>query len=237
LIGKAASNFTLPVRAMTATPPGIPIGVPSQLLERRPDIAGAERTMASANAQIGIAKAAYYPTVSLSAGGGLESSALGTLFNWPSRFWSIGGTASETLFDAGLRRATVNQYVAVYNADVASYRQTVLTAFQQVEDYLAAVRILSKQIKQQQEALESAQKYVDLETSRYNNGIDPYVDVLTAQTNQYEEQETITALHVEQMTSTVALIEALGGGWDVSQLPTPAQVSKAPERALTAIQK
>jgi NodT family efflux transporter outer membrane factor (OMF) lipoprotein len=237
LVGKAASGFSIPVKPLTSTPPSLPIGVPSQLLERRPDIAAAERTMASANAQIGVAKAAYYPTVSLSAEGGFESSTLQHLLSWPSRFWSIGGSASETVFDAGLRRATVDQYVAIYNADVASYRQTVLTAFQQVEDYLANVRILSQQIKQQQAAVDSAQKYVDLEKSRYDNGIDPYVDVLNAQTTLITDKQVVTSLQVQQMSTSVSLVEALGGGWDRTQLPSPAQVSALPDPASMAIQK
>jgi NodT family efflux transporter outer membrane factor (OMF) lipoprotein len=237
LIGKPASNFSLPVRPVTVTAPPIPIGLPSQLLERRPDIAAAERTMASANAQIGVATAAFYPTLSLTAEGGTESSTLAHLLDWPSRFWSIGGTASETIFDAGLRRATVDQFVATYNADVASYRQTVITAFQQVEDYLAATRILARQINQEQAAVDSAQKYLDLETNRYNTGIDPYVDVVIAQTTLLTDQQTLATLHVQQMTSAVELVEALGGGWDKSQLPTPAQVSQKPDKADTAIQQ
>ena len=182
--------------------------------------------MASANAQIGVAVAAFYPNLTLSAEGGLETSAIQHLFDWPSRFWSVGPSASETLFDAGLRRATVNQYIATYNADVASYRQTVLTAFQQVEDSLAAVRILSQQILQEQQAVDSAQKYVELETGRYDTGIDPYVDVVTAQTTLLSNQQSLASLHIEQMTASVQLIEALGGGWDHTQLPTPADVTK-----------
>ena len=163
LVGKVASNFSLPVRDLNTSPPPIPIGVPSQLLERRPDVAAAERTMAEANAQIGIARAAYFPNLTLSAQGGFESSSASNWLSWPSRFWSIGPSLVETIFDAGLRRATVHQYVAVYNADLASYRQTVLTAFQQVEDYLAAVRILSQQILKQKEAVASAQSFLNLE--------------------------------------------------------------------------
>src|SRR5580658_9111280 len=155
LVGKAASEFTLPVKAALATPPPIPLGLPSQLLERRPDIAAAERTMAAANAQIGVAYAAYYPNLTLSASAGFESSLWKRLFDWPSRFWSVGPSLSETIFDGGLRRATVNQFVAVYNGDLASYRQTVLTAFQQVEDSLAAVRILTQQVQQQYQAVQS----------------------------------------------------------------------------------
>ena len=226
LIGTNPSTFTLPVKALTTAPPPIPTGIPSQLLERRPDIAGSERAMASANAQIGVAVAAFYPNITLSAEGGLESSTLSHLFDWPSRFWSVGPAASETIFDAGLRRATVNQYIATYNADVASYRQTVLTAFQQVEDYLAAVRILSKQIQQQRQAVDSASKTLELEKGRYDTGIDPYVDVVTAQTNLLTDKQALASLQIEQMTSSVQLIEALGGGWDKSQLPSPSDVSK-----------
>ena len=237
LVGANASSFSIPVKPVTATPPPIPIGLPSQLLERRPDIAAAERNMAAANAQIGIADAAFYPNLTLSATGGYESSTWKHLFDWPSRFWSIGPTVNETIYDAGLRRATVNQFIATYNADVASYRQTVLTAFQQVEDSLAAVRILSQQIQQQQEAEQSAAQFVKLETARYETGIDPYIDVVTAQTTLLTDQQTLTTLRIQRMTSSVQLIEALGGGWDRSQLPTPAQVSKKLTKDETTIQR
>ena len=226
LIGANASGFSMPVKPLTLTPPPIPIGVPSQLLERRPDIAASERAMSAANAQIGVAVAAFYPNLTLSAGGGLESSSISHLLDWPSRFWSVGPSVSETIFDAGLRRATVNQFVATYNADVANYRQTVLTAFQQVEDNLSEVRILSKQLLQQQEAVESSKKFVELETARYNTGIDPYVDVVTAQNTLLSDQQSLATLHIQEMTASVQLIEALGGGWDRSQLPSPADVSK-----------
>jgi NodT family efflux transporter outer membrane factor (OMF) lipoprotein len=237
LVGANASNFSIPVKPATATPPPIPVGLPSQLLERRPDIAAAERNMAAANAQIGIAYAAFYPALTLSATGGFESSTFKHLFDWPSRFWSIGPTVNETIYDAGLRRATVNQFIFTYNADVASYRQTVLTSFQQVEDSLAEVRILSQQIKQQQEAEQSAELFVKLETARYETGIDPYIDVVTAQTTLLSDQETLTSIRIQQMTASVQLIEALGGGWDRSQLPTPAQVSKKLTKDETTIQR
>jgi NodT family efflux transporter outer membrane factor (OMF) lipoprotein len=237
LVGENASGFSILVKPVTATPPPIPVGLPSQLLERRPDIAASERAMASANAQIGIADAAYYPDLTLSAEGGLESSTFKHLLDWPSRFWSIGPSVNETIFDAGLRRATVNQFIATYNADVASYRQTVLTAFQQVEDALATVRILSQQIKQQQGAEQSAQQFVKLETARYETGVDPYIDVVTAQTTLLADQQTLTTLRVQRMTASVQLIEALGGGWDRSQLPTPAQVSKKLTKGETTIQQ
>ena len=237
LIGKTASEFSIPVKPMTTAPPPIPVGLPSQLLERRPDIAAAERNMAAANALIGIAYAAYYPTVTLSPTGGLESSTLARLLNWPSRFWSIGGSFSETIFDAGLRRATVNQFIATYNADLASYRQTVLTAFQQVEDYLAAVRILSQQIQQQARAVASAQVYLTLEMGRYETGIDPYLNVVIAQTTLLSNQLSLATAQISEMTAAVQLITALGGGWDKSQLPTPAQVTEKPTKAETTIQR
>jgi NodT family efflux transporter outer membrane factor (OMF) lipoprotein len=216
----------MPVKPLTASVPAIPVGVPSQLLERRPDIAASERNMAAANAQIGIATAAYYPTLTLSASAGFESSSISNLLTWPSRFWSVGPSVSETLFDAGLRRAAVSQFVSLYNANVAGYRQTVLTAFQQVEDNMAAERILSKQIQEQQLAVQSAQLYLELATARYETGVDQYLNVLVAQTTLLSDQQQLAALHTQSMTASVQLIEALGGGWDVSQLPTPGQVSQ-----------
>lgn len=237
LIGINPSTFSIPARALNAKPPAVPIGMPSQLLERRPDIAATERAMAASNARIGIADAAFFPTLTLSATGGLNSSTFKHLFDWPSRFWSVGPAFSETLFDAGLRRATVQQYTAVYNANVANYRQTVLTAFQQVEDSLASVRILSQQILKQQEAEQSAQQFVALETARYQTGIDPYVNVVTAQTTLLSDQQTLTNLRIQAMTSSVQLIKALGGGWDRTQLPTPSQVSAKPTKAETAIER
>jgi NodT family efflux transporter outer membrane factor (OMF) lipoprotein len=226
LIGTTPSSFSLGFKPLAAAPPAIPTGVPSQLLERRPDIATSERMMAAANAQIGVAVAAYYPTLTLSAEGGFESSAFTKLLSWPSRFWSIGPSLSETIFDAGLRRATVLQYEATYNADIASYRQTVLAAFQQVEDNLAAVRILSKQIQEQQAAELSAERYLELAKARYYTGVDTYLNVLVAQTTLLSSQQTLASLRIQVMTDSVQLIEALGGGWDRSQLPTPAQVSE-----------
>lgn len=225
LIGKPASSFSIAVRPMTVEPPPIPIGVPSQLLERRPDIAAAERSMAQANAQIGIAYAAYYPTLTLSAAGGFESATLAKLLSWSSRFWAIGGSLSETLFDAGLRRATVKQFIATYNAAVAGYKQTVLTAFQQVEDSLAGVRILSQEVPRQKQAVDSAQTSLNLELGRYQTGIDPYLSVVIAQSTLLSYQQTLIETHVSEMVAAVQLIMALGGGWERSQLPTPEQVS------------
>ena len=235
LVGQTASNFSIPVKPMTVAPPPIPVGVPSELLERRPDIAAAERAMAQANATIGIAYAAYYPNLTLSAAGGFESSTFTHWLSWPSRFWSVGTSLSETIFDAGLRRATVQQYIATYNADLAGYRQTVLAAFQQVEDALAEVRILSKEIQQQEQAVNSAQTFLKLEEGRYETGIDPYVNVLIAQTTLLSNQQTLNNLQVQQMTAAVALVEALGGGWDRSQLPSPEQVTQKPAQADTVL--
>jgi NodT family efflux transporter outer membrane factor (OMF) lipoprotein len=236
LIGKPASSFSVAVKPMTTAPPPIPIGVPSQLLERRPDIAAAERAMSEANAQIGIATAAYYPNLTLSASVGLESSTFLNLFNWASRIWSIGASASETLFDAGLRRATVQQFIATYNAALAGYRQTTLNAFQQVEDSLAGVRIQSQQVLREKEAVQSAETSLKLELGRYETGIDPFLSVVIAQNTLLANQQTLVATQVSEMTSAVQLILALGGGWDRSQLPTPEQVTKSPTKTETKIQ-
>jgi NodT family efflux transporter outer membrane factor (OMF) lipoprotein len=229
LTGQPASTFSIPIEPLSSSPPAIPIGVPSQLLERRPDIAEAERLVAQANAQIGIARAAYFPTVTLSAAAGLESTSIASWFTWPSRFFSIGPAAAETLFDAGLRRATVEQFRAQYDETVANYRQTVLTAFQQVEDNLASLRILSVEIQYQDTAVKSAEKSLAITKDRYKLGIDPYLNVLTAQTALLSNQETAVNLRIQQMTASGGLIEALGGGWNASQLPSPAQlISKVP---------
>ena len=225
LVGEPASSFSIPIKSLTTQAPDVPIGVPSELLERRPDIAAAERTMAEANALIGVEKAAYYPTVNLSGSIGFETTKFSQWFTSPSRYWSAGPTASETIFDGGLRRSTVAQYQALYNADVANYRQVVLTAFQQTEDYLASQRLLREQIVQQQDVVQSAQRYFDVASARYRTGLDPYLNVFTAQTTLLANQQTVVTLRVQQMSSGVQLIEALGGGWNVSELPTERQVS------------
>jgi NodT family efflux transporter outer membrane factor (OMF) lipoprotein len=220
LVGQPASAFSIPAQVVSAPPPQIPLSAPSDLLERRPDIAAAERTMAEANAQIGIAQAAYYPTVSLTATGGFTAFSAADWLTWPSRVWSIGASLSETLFDAGLRRATVQQFRGVFDQDVASYRETVLAAFQQVEDNLSAARILSGEVQQQNAAVASAQRNLNLATDRYRLGIDPYLNVITAETTLLSNQQTAVSLHTQQMTAAVQLIEALGGGWDSGQLPS-----------------
>jgi len=226
LVGKVASDFSIPVRPELTGPPPIPVGMPSELLQRRPDVAAAERTLAEANATIGIGYGAFFPSVTLSASGGLESSTFKNWFAWPSRFWSIGPSISQTIFNGGLYRAELNQYTATYNADVAAYRQTVLIAFQQVEDYLAAVRLYSQQVERQHAAVTHAQEFLNLEMGRYQTGIDPYVNVVTAQTTLLADEQALATIQVQQMTAAVSLIEALGGGWDNSQLPTPSQLTQ-----------
>jgi NodT family efflux transporter outer membrane factor (OMF) lipoprotein len=225
LTGQPASTFSLPIEPLRSSPPAIPFGVPSQLLERRPDIAAAERLVAQANAQIGVARAAYFPTVTLSAAAGFAGTSAARWFIWPSRFFSIGPAAAETIFDAGLRRATVEQFRAQYDETVANYRQAVLTAFQQVEDNLASLRILSVEIQQQDAAVNSAERTLAIAKDRYTLGIDPYLNVLTAQTSLLSNQETEVSLRIQQMTASGGLIEALGGGWNASQLPSPGQLT------------
>jgi NodT family efflux transporter outer membrane factor (OMF) lipoprotein len=224
LIGKPASVFSLPFAPIQVNPPAVPFGVPSQLLERRPDIAAAERSVASANAQIGVAIAAYYPNLTLTASGGFESSTIGSLLTWPSRFWSVGAQLAETLFDGGLRKGVTEQARAVYDETVATYRQDVLAAIQAVEDNLAELRILSQEKQQQTAAVNSAQKTLDIAIVRYRTGIDPYLNVISAQTALLSNQQTELTLEIEQMTSSVQLIMAVGGGWDSSKMPTPAQL-------------
>jgi NodT family efflux transporter outer membrane factor (OMF) lipoprotein len=225
LIGKPASDFSMPVKALSTPVPSVPVDIPSKLLQRRPDIAAAERTMAQANALIGVETAAYFPTLSLTASGGWEAAAVKNLFTVPARFWSLGATASQTIFDGGLRRATLHQYSAQFNADVAAYRETVLTAFQQVEDNIATVRVLSQQIEREKTAVTAAQRFLDLATSRYQTGIDPYLNVITAETTLLTDQQTEVTLRVNEMTAAVKLIQALGGGWDTAQLPSAASIT------------
>lgn len=227
LIGRPASDFALPFKILATPVPAVPIGLPSELLQRRPDIAAAERTIGQANALIGVEKAAYYPSLTLSATGGLASTALGTLFSVPSLFWSLGVSLSETIFDGGLRDATMAQYVAMYKADVASYRQTVLTAFQQVEDYVATLRVLSQEATRQDLAVKAAQRYLDIAMAAYMTGLDPYLDVITAQTTLLADEQTLVTLRVNQMTAAVELVQALGGGWDGARLPQASDITSA----------
>ena len=219
LIGKPPAEFSLPPLPLTEPPPHIPIGLPSDLLERRPDIAASERLVASANAQIGVAKTAYYPLINLGASGGFESSAISTLINGPSGLWSIGLSAVGTIFDVGRRRSLNDQARAAYDYQVASYRQNVLTGFQQVEDNLAAVRILENEAKVQDEAVAAAQRSLELSTTRYKGGVTSYLEVITAQSAALADEVTAVNILGRRMASTVLLIQALGGGWDRSSLP------------------
>lgn len=228
LLGVPATSFSLPRRALLAQPPPIPIGTPSELLERRPDIAAAERQMASANAAIGIGRAAYFPLLTLTGNAGLLSSTLDELFTWPSRVWSVGTNLAGTLFDGGRRRGIVDQVTATYNATVAAYRQTVLVAFQQVEDFLAQTRILAEARLQQRSVVAFAQKALELTRNRYANGIDPYVNVMIQQTALLAAQQTLVSLEVQHVTAAVLLVQALGGGWDRTQLPSERDVSQEP---------
>jgi len=225
LTGQPASTFSLPTEGLKAEPPAVPFGLPSQLLERRPDIASSERRVAEANAEIGVAKAAFYPSLTLNAAAGLESSSIVSWFSWPARFFSLGPTLSQTLFDKGRRKAVTEQSLAAYDSNVAGYRQSVLTAFQEVEDNLAALRILSREREQQEAAIKSSERTVELANDRYKAGIDSYLNVITAQTTLLTNQRTEVNLQMEQMTASVELIKALGGGWNSSQLPTPKQLT------------
>lgn len=229
LTGKPPAELSIVGAPLKDQPPAIPVAVPSELLERRPDIASAERHVASANAQIGVAMAAFYPTISLSAAAGLESNSLTTLVQWPSRFWSIGGSLLQTVFDAGKRRAVTDQARAAHDATVAAYRLSVITAFQDVEDNLAALRVLSDEAKIQDIAVKSAERSLELANYRYKGGITTYLEVITAQSVALSNERTAVDLLSRRMMASVALIKALGGGWENSTLPSAVDlVSKHP---------
>jgi NodT family efflux transporter outer membrane factor (OMF) lipoprotein len=219
LIGKPPAELSLPPLPLTAPPPPIPVNIPSELLERRPDIAAAERRVAAANAQIGVAETAYYPVVGLTAGGGFETSSITTLLNGPSGLWSIGASALGTVFDGGRRRALTEQARAAYDVQVAAYRQSVLTGFQQVEDNLAALRILENEAKVQEEAVTAAQTSLDLSNTRYTGGVTSYLEVTIAQSAALSDEVTAVNILGRRMANTVLLIQALGGGWDRFSLP------------------
>ncbi len=221
LIGKPPAAFSLSPRPLDTPPPDIPVGLPSQLLERRPDIAAAERRVAEANEQIGIAKAAYYPTLMLNASVGFEGSSFGNVLNASSLLWAVGASITQTIFDGGRRRATSDAARAAYDATVAGYRQTTLTAFQQVEDNLAALRILELEAHEQRRAVESAQQSLQLFTNRYRGGVDNYLQVITAQTVTLANQRNEIDILRRRMDASVLLVKALGGGWDVAELPKP----------------
>jgi len=212
-------DFSIPFSPLDLKLPQVPIGVPSQLLERRPDIASAERQTAAANARIGIAVSAYYPTISLGGIGGFESTHGGTWLQGPSAFWSLGAQAAELLFDAGQRRALTDQARHQYEAQASAYRNTVFVAFQDVEDNLSQLRILNDEAEVEQRAVASAQRSFDLSNRRYKGGVTSYLEVLVAEATLLSNQRTLTDLETRQFAASVQLIRALGGGWDVTQLP------------------
>jgi NodT family efflux transporter outer membrane factor (OMF) lipoprotein len=220
LTGKPPAAVNIGVMLLTSAPPPVPVAVPSALLERRPDIAAQERLVAEANEQIGIAKAAFFPAVSLAASAGFQSSNFTTWLSWPSRFFSIGPSVAETVFDAGKRRATVAQFQAAYDATVASYRQTVLTTFQQVEDALAAERILQEQSVPVDQSAKSARRALDLSTAQYKAGTADYLTVITAQSTLLSAQRTQVDLLADRLIASVQLVVSLGGGWEASLLPS-----------------
>ena len=220
LIGKPPAEFSLPPLPLTTPPPPIPVGIPSELLERRPDIAESERLVASANAQIGLAETAYYPLVNIVAAGGFDSGTISTLFQGPSGIWSVGASAVYTIFDAGRRRAATDEAKASYDSSVASYRQTVLTAFQQVEDNLAGLRILEQEAGVQTTAVEAAESSLALSQTRYEGGVTSYLEVITAQNAALSDEVTAVNILGRRMASAVLLIQALGGGWNKTELPS-----------------
>jgi NodT family efflux transporter outer membrane factor (OMF) lipoprotein len=225
IIGKAPSELTIPFKVINTPPPPIPVGLPSQLLERRPDIAANERRVAAANAQIGVAQAAFYPDITIGAAAGLEGTSLVNLFTWPSRFWSLGPTVSYTLLDFGKRQGTLEQAQATYDAAVATYRQSVLTAFQNVEDNLSALRVLEDEAKQQAAAVTAAERSLELAINQYQGGITAYLQVITAQAIALSNEQTAVQLLTRRMVACVSLVQAIGGDFNVSGLPTPQEVA------------
>ncbi len=227
LTGKPPSEVSIPAKTSMTPPPPVPVGVPSELLQRRPDIAGSERRVAAANEQIGIATAAFYPALTLTGSVGLQASSLLKWFSWPARVWSVGPQLAETLFDAGRRRAVIAEDRAAYDATVAAYRQTVLTALQQVEDNLAALRILEGESAKEQETIQSANRALTVSTAQYTAGTVNYLTVITAQATLLNAEVTAVNLLTRRRSASVLLIQALGGGWDASQLPNAKAVAAA----------
>jgi NodT family efflux transporter outer membrane factor (OMF) lipoprotein len=219
LVGEPPSSMNLPSAPLDAAPPAIPRALPSQLLERRPDIASAERRTAEANERVGIAEASFFPTVMLNAIGGFQGNSLASWFAWPSRFWAIGPAAMQTIFDGGRRRAVSESAMAAYDATVAEYRQTTLDAFRQVEDSLAALRVLEQEAQQQESATASARESLRISNDRYLAGADPYLQVLTAQTIALANERNDVDILRRRMEASVLLIKALGGGWSTAELP------------------
>ncbi|NOT13172.1 MAG: efflux transporter outer membrane subunit [Methylococcaceae bacterium] len=224
LIGKSPAELSLGTSQLNVQPPAIPVLLPSELLERRPDIAAAERKVSAANAQIGVAKAAYYPTLNLSATNGFQSSSIETLFTIARRYWALGPAgAAMTLFDGGAKHSQYKQAIDGFDATVAGYRQTVLTGFQEVEDNLAALRILEEESAVQNKAVESAKQALKLTVNQYQAGTISYLNVMAAQTIALSNQQTAVQLQGQRLSASVMLVKALGGGWNVAMLPTPDQ--------------
>jgi NodT family efflux transporter outer membrane factor (OMF) lipoprotein len=219
LVGKPASTFHIDPLPLDLLPPAMPPGVPSDLLERRPDISAAERRVQEANANVGVARTAYYPLVTLGGVGGFQSSAFTTLIQGPSGLWSLGGQAAQTIFDGGVRRGTNEQARAAYDKSVSDYRGTILTAFQEVEDNLAALRILEDEANKEDGAVAAAQHSVNLSVTRYKGGVTNYLEVTTAESQSLADQVTAVTIRTRRMTASVNLIKALGGGWSISQIP------------------
>ncbi|HEY3381171.1 MAG TPA: efflux transporter outer membrane subunit [Vicinamibacterales bacterium] len=219
LVGQPASTFSLTAAPLSGQPPGVPADLPSSLLERRPDIAAAERRVATANAQIGIAAAAFYPVIGLTASGGFESAALVDLVRLASNFWSAAPAAAVVLFDGGRRRAASDQARAVYDRTVAAYRETVLVGFREVEDNLVALRVLAAETRTQSAAVAAAERYLELSTNRYKGGVATYLEVINAQTAALSNRRAMLNILARRMTATVLLVKALGGGWHASTLP------------------
>ncbi len=227
LLGETPATLTIPRASMVAKLPEIPTGLPSELLERRPDIAAAERNVAAANARIGLAQAAYYPSVTLSVSAGLRSTTLPELLRAPSTFWALGAAAAQLLFDGGAREASVDQARAAHEAEVALYRQTVLSAFQEVEDNLAALRILADEAKLQDEAVAAARESVRLTENRYKAGTASFLEVIVVQTIALSNERTSVGLLGRRLLASVQLVRALGGGWSAADMPARAEDSKA----------
>jgi len=230
LVGKPPAALTLAVAPFRVITLPLPQVVPSQLLERRPDIAAAERRVAAANAAIGVARAAYFPTINLTGSAGFESSHLANLFSWPSRFWSLGPELSETLLDFGLRRGENENARATYDGAVATYRQTVLTAFQNVEDGLSSLRALANEVRLRQTAAASTHRYLGLSQTRFQAGIDSYLNVATAQTADLANQNSLVQTQLSEMLASISLLMATGGGWEVADLPTASHLTWAPAK-------
>src|SRR6185312_12298719 len=212
------STFSVPVKPLALAPPAVPIGVPSDVLERRPDVAQSERQMAAQNAQIGVAKSAYYPGINLSAGAGFENTSLGSIIGASAGFWALGANVAETVLNGGKRRAQVDFAKSGYGASVATYRQTVLTAFQEVEDSLAGLGVLAEAADTQQQAVGAAQRALQISNDRYTGGLVTYLDVITAEQNLLDAQRLATQILGQRLVTSVNLIKALGGGWDSSIL-------------------